>query len=120
MKYICMILVAFTFAACDDRGAPTAGDIEEGYRNLADKGYALALKDYGSEDAIPPILVGMIRTTARIELTSCEKAEGDIGYICLYNLTLINAGNVVLDEIVDVKARVYKGDAGWLVDEIEE
>lgn len=120
MKYILMIFVAVTFAACGDRGAPTAADIEEGYRNLADKNYALALKDYGSEDAIPPILVGMIRTTARIELTSCEKAEGDIGYICLYNLTPINAGNVVLDEIVDVKARVYKGDVGWLVDEIEE
>ncbi|MEP5758747.1 MAG: hypothetical protein ABJ327_05420, partial [Litoreibacter sp.] len=76
--------------------------------------------DFGSEDQIPPILLGMIQTTARIDGERCEKNQNDLGFICSYNLTPINGSNVVLDTIPDIKARVWQVDAGWMVHEIPE
>lgn len=114
-----VILLTLFLSACGDEG-PSAADIEEGYRNLAAKNLALAVTDFGSEDQIPPILLGMIQTTARIDGERCEKNQNDLGYICNYNLTPINGANVVLETIPDIKARVFQGDAGWMVHEIEE
>ena len=110
---------ALLLAACGDDG-PTAADIEEGYRNLSAKNLALAVTDFGSEDQVPPILLGMIKTTGRIDGERCEKNQNDLGYICNYNFTPINGDNVVLDMIPDIKARVWQVDEGWMVHEIEE
>lgn len=114
-----VILATLFLSACGD-DSPSAADIEEGYRNLAAKNLALAVTDFGSEDQIPPILLGMIQTTARIDRERCEKNQNDLGYICNYNLTPINAANVVLETIPDIKARVFQSDAGWMIHEIEE
>jgi len=108
----------FIVALHDD--APTAAHIEEGYRNLVEVNLAKAVKDFGSEDQMPPILLGMIKTTARVDGEHCEKNPNDLGYICIYNMTPINDGNVVLDMIPAIKARVYEVDAGWMVYEIAE
>lgn len=114
---ITLIISALFLSACGDDG-PSAANIEEGYRNLSAKNLALAVTDFGSENQIPPILLGMIKTTARIDGARCEKNQHDLGYICSYNLTPINGGNVVLDTIPDIKARVWQVDAGWMVYEI--
>lgn len=108
------ILVPLLLSACGD-DSPTAANIEEGYRNLA-----LAVKDFGSEDQMPPILLGMIKTTARIDGERCEKNQNDLGYICSYNLTPINGSNIVLETLLDTKARVFQSDAGWMIHEIEK
>lgn len=100
--------------------SPSAANIEEGYRNLVEVNLNKAVADFGSEDAMPPILLGMIKTTARIDGERCEKNPNDLGYICIYNMTPINGANVVLDTIPDIKARVYEVDAGWMVYEIAE
>ena len=115
------LLIAGTLAlsACGDDG-PSAANIEEGYRNLSAKNLALAVVDFGSEDQIPPILLGMIKTTGRIDNERCEKNQNDLGYICSYNFTPINGDNVVLDTIPDLKARVWQADPGWMVHEIPE
>ncbi|MEP3638955.1 MAG: hypothetical protein ABJN14_17015 [Paracoccaceae bacterium] len=105
--------------ACGD-DSPTAAHIEEGYRNLSTKNLTLAVADFGSEDQIPPILLGMIKTTGRIDGERCEKNQSDLGYICTCNFTPINGDNVVLDTISDIKARVWQVDPGWMVHEIEE
>ncbi|WP_139231531.1 hypothetical protein [Aliiroseovarius crassostreae] len=114
-----MVMAAALLAGCNDE-EPTAADIEEGYRNLVKVNMERALADYGTRDNMPPILVGMIETTAKVELTGCEKEDDDTGFVCLYNMTPINGANVMLDEIPDVKARVYQGDLGWMVNEIKE
>jgi|GEM_PF-6670037 len=112
------ILAALFLTACGE-DTPSAADIEEGYRNLVDRNLARAITDYGSEDKIPPILLGMIKTTARIDSPQCEENTQDLGYICIYNMTPVNGANVVLDKIHDIKARVFKVDAGWMVHEIQ-
>ena len=112
------ILAVLCLAGCGD-DTPSATDIEEAYRNLVDKNLARALTDYGSEENIPPILLGMIKTTARIDSPRCEENTQDLGYICIYNMTPINGANVVLDKIHDIKARVFKVDAGWMLHEIQ-
>lgn len=114
-----LVLAAITLAGCNEDD-PTAENIEEGYRNLVKVNMERALTDYGTRENIPPILLGMIETTAQVELTSCEKEDNDTGFVCLYNMTPVNGANVVLDEIPDIKARVYQGDLGWMVDEISE
>lgn len=66
------IFAVLFLSACGD-DAPSAVDIEEGYRNLMDKNLARAITDYGLEDNVPPILLGMIKTTARIDSPRCEE-----------------------------------------------
>ncbi len=114
-----LALPALLLSACGN-DTPSAADIAEGYRNLAAKNLALAIADFGSEDQIPPILLGMIKTTGRIDGERCEKNQNDLGFICIYNFTPINGSNVVLDTIPDIKARVWQMDAGWMVHEIPE
>lgn len=117
--FLIVAVPALLLTACSD-DAPSAADIEEGYRNLSTKNHALAVADFGSEDQIPPILLGMIKTAGRIDGERCEKNQSDLGYICTYNFTPINGDNVVLDTISDIKARVWQVDPGWMVHEIEE
>lgn len=116
---ILMILATAFLAGCNDE-EPTAANIEEGYRNLVKVNMERALADYGTRENMPPILVGMIETTAKVDLTGCEKLENDIGFVCLYNMTPINSANEMLEEIPDIKARVYQGDLGWMVYEIAD
>jgi len=111
-----VVLLAFLWLRPDS--GPTAANIEEGYRNLRDKNLANAVAKFGSEESVPPLILGMINMTARIDNPHCEQNPNDLGYICLYNLTLINAGNVALDELPDIKARVFEVDAGWMVHEV--
>ena len=115
----CIGLIALLagHSACDET-APTAANIEEGYRNLSDQNLSKSLADFSTEDQIPPILLGMIKTTGQISDERCEKNQNDIGYICLYNFTPINGSGVVPDTIPDIKARVWQADAGWMVHEI--
>ena len=117
--FLALAVPALLLTACGD-DIPSAADIEEGYRNLTAKNLALAVADFGSEGQIPPILLGVIQTTARIDGERCEKNQTDLGYICSYNLTPINGSNVVLETIPNIKARVWQVDAGWMVHEIEE
>jgi hypothetical protein len=117
--YIFTILISLLLCACGN-DKPTVSNIEEGYRKLTAKNLALAVTNFGSEDQIPPILLGMIQMTARIDGARCEKNQNDLGFICSYNLTPINVANVALDTIPDIKARVWQVDAGWMVHEIEE
>lgn len=120
MKRFSILTAALlTLSGCDD-ALPSAADIEEGYRNLSARNLARANADFGSQDQIPPILLGMIKTTARIDSERCEKNQNDLGYICSYNLTPIKGSNVLLETIPDIKARVWQVDAGWMVHEIEE
>jgi len=117
MRRIGLIALLLGLSACNN-SAPTAADIEEAYRNLSDQNLSRALADFGSEDLIPPILLGMIKTTGQISNEQCEKNQADIGFICLYNFTPVNGSGIVLESIPDIKARVWQGDAGWMVHEI--
>lgn len=116
----CFVVVVGGFFLFMRDSSPTAANIEEGYRNLVEVNLAKAVADFGSEEAMPPILLGMIKTTARVDGKNCEKNPTDLGYICQYNLTPINGANVVLEMIPDIKARVYEVDAGWMIYEIAE
>lgn len=108
------------FAACGPDKGPTVSAIEEGYRNLTAQNLTRAVADFGSEDEIPPVILSMLKMTTEVDSPKCEKNRNDLGYICLYNITLINQAGVSLDPVTDIKARVGQVDAGWMVEEIAE
>lgn len=119
---ICLQLSALALlvlSGCNSDDTPTAAHIEEGYVNLVASNTERAVAHYGSLEAIPPVTLGFIQMTARVENPRCEKNQNDLGYICLYNLTMVNRLGVALDPLPDIKARVWQADVGWMVHEDE-
>lgn len=112
-------LALCVLAGCKDT-APTAANIEEGYKNLAQVNVDRAIERYGSESDIPSMELGFIKMTAQVELTNCEKATTDLGWLCIYNVVPINQNNEVLADLKasDVRGRVYEGALGWMVEEL--
>ena len=113
------LLASLALLSCGSDDLPTAADIEEGYVNLAAKNTERAIAHFGSLEAIPPVTLGIIQMTAQITNPHCEKNQNDLGYICLYTVTMVNRLGVALDPMPDIKARVWQADAGWMVHENE-
>ena len=67
-----MVMAAALLAGCNDK-EPTSADIEKGYCDLVKVNMERAVANYGTKENITPILVGMIETTAKVELTGCER-----------------------------------------------
>lgn len=118
------LLFALTFilliAGCRGKAEPSVAQIEEGYVNVSQQHLDEAIAHFGSEDAIPGIALGMIKMTTKVENPVCEKNPTDLGYLCVYNITLINTAGKALDPVNDIKARVWQGPNGWMVHELEE
>jgi len=118
-KYHVLAAALLTFA-CDADRNPTIADIEEGYDNLTAKNLAQAVNDVGSEDNIPPVVLSILKMITRVDNPRCENDQNHPGYICVYNITLINSAGIRLDPVKNIKARVWQGDDGWMVHEFEE
>lgn len=119
LSFFCLVATSL-LAGCGGEEDPNVAAIEEGYRNLAAQNLARAVADFGSEEYIPPVILGMLKMTTKVDSPKCEKNQNDLGFICLYNITMINQDGVPLDPIPDIKARVWQVDAGWMVQEIED
>lgn len=104
-------------SSCGGSDEPSAGDIATAYSNIAKKEYELAVQNAGGEANVPPVLSGLLKFRYSVKKTDCEKAEGDIGFMCIYDLTVTAANGQHMPEIKDVKGRIYKGSSGWLVEE---
>ena len=50
----------------------------------------------------------MPQMTTRVENPRCEKNQSDLGYICLYTVTMVNRNGVALDAVPDIKSRVWQ------------
>lgn len=120
-KAIIAMLALSVLAGCKD-DSPTAADIEQGYLNGIEADKTAALAQYGSMDDMPVGLQLSLRMRARnVELTSCEEHPTNVGYLCIYNFDLLrDDGFVVQAGIKDIRGHVYKGDAGWLVEEVAQ
>ena len=118
-RFLSCALALLLTASCKSDGAPSAADIEQGYVNLAAENTERAITHFGSLEDIPPVTLGFIQMTAQVANPRCEKNQNDLGYICLYTLTMVNRLGVALDPLPDIKARVWQADVGWMVHEDE-
>lgn len=100
--------------------SPSANDIEQGYLNGIEADKAVALAQYGSVEDMPAGLQLSLRMrAANVELISCEEHPSNVGYFCVYNLDLErDDGFVVQAGLKDIRGHVFRGDAGWLVEEV--
>ncbi len=105
--------------SCGSDDLSTGANIENGYDNLNAERLGEALKNFGSEADMPPIQLRVLRMTARVANTQCEKNQNDLGYICRYTVTMINRNGDVLEPVPDVKARIWPVEAGWMMHEDE-
>ncbi len=116
-----VVLALSALAGCKADG-PTAADIEQGYLNGIEADKKSALAQYGAMEDMPAGLQLSLKMRARnVELTSCEEHPTNVGYLCIYNFDLLrDDGFVVQAGIKDIRGHVFKGDAGWLVEEVAQ
>jgi hypothetical protein len=117
-----IIMLALSALAGCKADSPTAADIEQGYLNGIEADKTAALAQYGSIEDMPAGLQLSLKMRARnVELTSCEEHPTNVGYLCIYNFDLLrDDGFVVQAGIKDIRGHVFKGDAGWLVEEVAQ
>ncbi len=80
------------------------------------------LARYGTPENVPGAQWGLASVRVEVDLTDCEKAENDRGYLCVYDKHLFAmGGDEEMDErfspVRDVEGRVYKVADGWAVEE---
>ncbi|MCG7572532.1 hypothetical protein MHM39_03040 [Phaeobacter sp. CNT1-3] len=117
-----IVVLAFSALAGCKADSPTAEDIEQGYLNGIEADKRAALAQYGAMEDMPAGLQLSLKMRARnVELTSCEEHPTNVGYLCIYNFDLLrDDGFVVQAGIKDIRGHVFKGDAGWLVEEVAQ
>lgn len=120
-KAIVAVLALSVLAGCND-DSPSAEDIEQGYLNGIEADKTTALAQYGSIEDMPAGLQLSLKMRAgNLELTSCKEHPTNVGYLCIYNFDLLrDDGFVVQAGLKDIRGHVFKGDAGWLVEEVAQ
>lgn len=120
-KAIVVALTLSVLAGCKD-DSPSADDIEQGYLNGIEADKAAALAQYGTMEDMPAGLQLSLRMRAKnVELIVCEEHPTNVGYLCIYNFDLLrDDGFVVQAGLGDIRGHVFKGDAGWLVEEVSQ
>jgi hypothetical protein len=120
MKWPLVLAAFLAISGCRSEAEPTVDQIEEGYQNVTEQNLKDAIAHFGSEENIPSIALGMIKMKTEVDSPVCEKNQNNLGYLCTFNITLINTGGKRLDPVNDIKARVWEGPNGWLIHEYEE
>ena len=106
------------FAACSGGGEPSESDMVDAYKNVAQRGYDEAVRQAGgSTDNLPPMVLGLLKFEYDVSKTECEASEGDLGFDCIYDLTVTAANGETLPTVKDVRGRFFKGSDGWMVEE---
>lgn len=113
-----IVVLASALSSCGGNDEPSASDIAVAYSNSAKQEYDQAVRDAGGEENVSPFVVGLLKFRYAVDKTECEKAEGDLGYLCIYDLNVTAANGENLPLIKDVRGRIYKGSDGWLVEEL--
>lgn len=116
-RWVVSGLLVGALSSCGGNDEPSAGDIATAYSNTAQRGYEEAAREAGGEANVPPAVAGMLKFRYAVEKTECEEVEGDLGFMCIYDLTVTAANGQNLPVIKDVRGRIYKGSDGWLVEE---
>lgn len=121
IRTVIVMLSLAALSGCND-DSPTAADIEQGYLNGIEADKTAALAQYGAIEDMPAGLQLSLKMRARnVELTSCVEHPTNVGYLCIYNFDLLrDDGFVVQAGIKDIRGHVFKGDAGWLVEEVAQ
>lgn len=118
-----MLPIILLLSACKDDG-PTAADITAAYelRQAEEREYLLSR--HGTPEEVPGAQWGLASVRHEVDLTDCEKAANDRGYLCVYDLRLFAMGG---DEemprfspVRDVEARVFKVAEGWDFEELRD
>lgn len=116
-RWISVAILLGALSSCGGSDEPSAGDIATAYSNIAKKEYDLAVRNAGGEANVSPVFSGLLKFRYAVEKTECEEVEGDLGFMCIYDLTVTAANGQNMPVIKDVRGRIYKGSDGWLVEE---
>lgn len=118
-----LLPIMLLLTACKGDG-PTAEDITAAYEAEQSAERAYLLKRYGTPEEVPGAQWGLASIRHEVDLTDCEKAANDRGYLCVYDLRLFAmGGDQEMDRfspVRDVEARVFKVADGWDVEETHD
>jgi hypothetical protein len=73
------------------------------------------------EDMPAGLQLSLRMRAKNVELIVCEEHPTNVGYLCVYNFDLLrDDGFVVQAGLAGIRGHVFKGDAGWLVEEVAQ